>query len=222
MRWTRMAWPRKAKPDALAADISSNNRSFNAHQYASAGHLLIIIKATQGTNFTNPTHQVWTRDAHAAGLAVMHYHFCDGASPLLEAQHFWATVKPLWRNGDRLAIDFEQPALGALGPRGPAYLAALDHELHKHSGQWAIGYTFASALSPSLRVQSGKWWVAAFGNTWPARARRQLPNGTMWAWQFTDGLEGAQGPRGAAGIGQCDMSVLSPPIVQLLHKTLHR
>lgn len=222
-RWQRMPHPSNAQAGYLFADISNNNAvAFNAHAYASAGHLLIGLKASEGTTFTDGTHGLRADTAHGARVAVLHYHFCSGFDAINEARHFWTVVKPKWKNGDRLAIDIEQPALGRLGGRAPAYLSAFDQELHKLSGQEAIGYTFRSALSSSLKVRSDKWWVAAFGNVWPAGARRHLPSGTMWAWQYTDGTIGAAGPRGAAGIGRCDMSVLSPPIVALLRKTLHR
>lgn len=223
MIWQRMPHPSHAPERFLFADISSNNASFDAQKYASAGHLLIGIKATQGRGFVNPDWSAWVRDAHANRLAVLHYHFVDGSGAVSEANHFWMTARQHFdASRDRLAIDFENPALARLGAAAPGYLAEFDHQLHHLSGIHAIGYTFRSALSAALRVDSGKWWVAAFGNQWPAGARRRLPSGTLWAWQFTDGEIGADGPRGAAGIGRCDVSVLSPPIVNLLRKTLRR
>lgn len=218
-----MPHPDRAKPAFLFADISSNNAGFDAGAYARAGHLLIAIKATEGNTFVNPDWQTWSIAAHRARLAVMHYHFCTGVSPIAEAAHLWNTIRLGFNPRiDRIAIDFEQPAISRLGSRGPAYLAELDQQIHKLSGVWSIGYTFASELSPQLQVHSRKWWVASFGNKWPAGRFRKLPAGTMWAWQFTDGTAGADGPRGAAGIGRCDVSVLSPPIVSLLKHSLRR
>lgn len=227
-RWRPMPHPNRAPAAFLFADISSNNgglTAFNPTAYSKAGHLLIGIKATEGDSYVNPMHYAWTVGAHGAHVAVLHYHFVTGkTTAAAEAAHFWANVKSSFDHRcDRLAIDFEGPAFTALGSRSAGYLSAFDAELHKLSGQWAIGYTFRSALSSGLRVRSGKWWVASFGSTWPAAKFRRLPDGTMWAWQFTDGKLGAPGPRGLTGIaGTCDVSVLSPPIVVLLRKALRR
>jgi lysozyme len=224
MRWTRMPWPAKASAAYLFADVSSNNPSFNAVQYASAGHLLIAIKATQGATYVNPSYGRWCVDAHRCRLAVAHYHFVDGVDPVAEAQHFWAETRPHYvAKTDRLVVDIEDPALQKLGRDAPGWLHSFDRELHRLSGVWAEGYTFKDALTPDLRLTSGKWWVASYGNQWPSGARRALPNGSLWAWQYADGgPAGPAGPRGAAGIGACDMSVLSPPIVTLLRKSLKR
>lgn len=224
-RWQPMPHPNKAPASFLFADLSSNNgaNAFDAAAYAKAGHLIIGIKASEGDSYVNPYHSGWTSSAHTHHVAVLHYHFITGSGAILEARHFWNTVKPLWRDGDRLAGDFEQPALGKLGAGANEYLAIFDHELERLSGQQMIGYTFRSALSSTLRVLSGKWWVASFGDAWPAGRFRRLANGSLWAWQFTDGKLGAAGPRGLTGInGRCDVSVLSPPIVALLRRTLRR
>lgn len=223
-RWTAMPWPAKASPAFLMADISSHNPAFNAAAYSSAGHLAIAIKATQGTNYINPSFGAWCVAAHRHRLAVVHYHFLDGLSTgVSEARWFWSEVRPHFTGGlDRLVVDFEEPALGTLAAYGPAYLQEFDRELHRLSGISCEGYTFKSALTARLRLNSGAWWVAAYGDQWPAGALRKLPNGTLWGWQFTDGQIGARGPRAAAGIGHCDLSVLNPAIVRALRKALHR
>lgn len=227
LKWQPMPHPNRAGPNFLFVDISSNNGpdAFNASAYAKAGHLMIGIKATEGQDYLNPYHARQVTDAHAHRVAVLHYHFITGSGAILEARHFWAAVKPLWRRGDRLAGDFEEPALMKLGASANEYLAVFDHELERLSGVKMIGYTFRSALDDfALRVLSGKWWVASFGSKWPAGAFRRLPgSSTMWAWQFTNGTIGAPGPRGLTGIaGRSDVSVLAPPIVQLLKRELHR
>jgi hypothetical protein len=160
-----------------------------------------------------------------ADISSNNGHFVTGKTTgVTEAQHFWENVKASFNpRVDRLAIDFEGPAFTALGSRSGGYLAAFDGELHRLSGEWAVGYTFRSAISAGLHVRSEKWWVASFGGSWPAGPFRRLANGTMWAYQFTDGKIGAPGPRGLTGVaGTCDVSVLSPPIVALLQKALRR
>lgn len=202
------------------ADISSNNPTFDPSAYASAGHLLIAIKATEGTGYVNPDWQRWVTSAHGCRLAVCHYHFCDGASPIAEAAHFWTVVRPHFKVGvDRLLIDFENPALARLGSTAGRWLTELDRETIRLSGIRPIGYTFASAISAALQLQSRTWIIAAWGTTQPSGAFRRIANGTLWGWQYTDGqVDPSGGPRSAAGIGQCDMSVISPPIVSMVRK----
>ena len=217
-----MAYPSKASSADVFADISDNNLGFDAQQYASAGHGLIAIKATQGQHVISPSWAQWTQAAHSERVAVAHYHFCQLENPRLEAEHFWETIRPHFKPGwDRLVLDLE------VGPQSdwPLYLSVLDNELERLSGLQAIGYTFASGLSPQLEIRSGKWWVAAWGTAQPGGRLRQLPNGTLWAWQYAQGFPAVHpsgGPAAAAGIGACDMSVLAPPIVSLIRKATRR
>jgi GH25 family lysozyme M1 (1,4-beta-N-acetylmuramidase) len=209
MSWHRMSSPADAKAGELFADISANQSTFNAAAYASAGHRLIMIKATQGENYLNPAHASWTTSAHLHGLAVAHYHFCELSNPLLEARAFWERVRPVFDPArDRLVLDLEigNPATW------PTYLRELDNELLRYSTLKAVLYTFASAVSPQLVVRSGKYHLAAWGTRQPSGPFRRLINGgTLWAWQYTDDeIDPAAGPRAFAGIGPCDGSVLNP------------
>ena len=217
-RWQPMAYPAHAATAELFADISSNNSQFDAHKYASAGHLMIAIKATEGTGYANPYWPRWTIDAHTQRLAVTHYHYCrpDQSDPKLEAQRFWDCVRPHFAaKTDRLALDIETDNEADW----PAYLAEVDAELHRLSGIDAIGYTYAAAITPQLQLRSGKWWIASYGTSQPSGARRKLANGSLWAWQYTDGhVNPSHGPTAAAGIGHCDMSVLSPAIIALIKR----
>ena len=77
-------------------DVSSNNHTgalFNWQAVKAAGIDGVYVKATQGTQYTNPYLLMDTRDARAAGLAVGIYHFYDAAvgDPEAQAQHFIAS-----------------------------------------------------------------------------------------------------------------------------------
>lgn len=156
-------------------------------RYAASGALLIACKATEGTTWVDPTHAENARNAHGAGLAVWHYHFArPDADPdaVGEAGHFWSTVKPLYKPGDRLVLDIElqHPA----GPAGlVAYTHALDGHLHHISGVHAVAYTYDSLLREtgrSWQVSSGDWWIASYGK----RPARLGAGRRMVAWQQTD------------------------------------
>ena len=73
-------------------DVSSNNHSgvlMNWQDVKAAGYDGVYVKATQGTQYTNPYLLMDTRDAKNAGLEVGIYHFYDDtATPDAQAQHF--------------------------------------------------------------------------------------------------------------------------------------
>jgi lysozyme len=217
-----MAAPNKAVEHQLVADISANQTSFNAAAYASAGHLLITIKATEGLGYVNPRWEEWTMQAHQHGLAVNHYHFTNPApSGVAQAQRFWDTVRPHFTKGlDRVMVDIET------GDQAdwPGFLEDYDQELHRLSGLDTIGYTFASALSPRLRLRSKLWMVAAWGRQRPVSSRLRLPCGTLWGWQYTGGQGSPSGgPQTAAGIpGFCDLTVLRNQTVRNLQHDLKK
>jgi len=202
-----IASPRGATEAQLAADISSNNASFDPAIYASAGHLLITIKATEGIGYTNPEWDQWAHEAHQHKLAVNHYHFAQLVDPIEEARHFWLTIRKRFKTGvDRVMIDIETGDQ----EHWPVFLERFDTELHRLSGLEAIGYTFAAALSPALRLRSNLWMVAAWGTQRPGTARLTLPCGRLWGWQYTGGQGSPSGgPVKAAGIpGEIDLTVL--------------
>jgi lysozyme len=73
---------------------------------AQAGIAAVILKATQGTGFVDPTFLPRVAEARAAGLLVGAYHFLDGSSPAEQAAHF-LTVAVSEGMVKWLALDWE-------------------------------------------------------------------------------------------------------------------
>jgi lysozyme len=48
----------------------------------------VILKATQGTGFVDPTFLERAAEARSASLLVSAYHFLDASSPAQQAAHF--------------------------------------------------------------------------------------------------------------------------------------
>jgi len=76
-------------------DVSSNqhpaNQPIDWEKVADAGWGFAIVKATQGTSYTNPWLARDLDDARAAGLFVGAYHFYEtGPSPESQAEYFVA------------------------------------------------------------------------------------------------------------------------------------
>jgi GH25 family lysozyme M1 (1,4-beta-N-acetylmuramidase) len=210
-------------PRQLFADISSNNPGFHGHAYKSAGHRVIAIKATEGVTFTSPPYAAWAHAAHAAGLAVVHYHFArpELGQPRQQAQHFWATVKAHYLRGrDRLVADVETGSPS----EAVAWLREYEAELATLAGtephDQLIGYTFKSYYeAAALELHSRAWWIAAWGPLMDLRGdlgRHQY----LWAQQFTDGQVGPE-PHAFAGIaGICDGSLINKRSLDLIERAL--
>ena len=204
------------------ADISANNASFNAKEYAAAGHLAIAIKATEDKDYVSPSYVKWVTDAHNHKLAVFHYCFArpERGGADAQADHFWHTVKPHFhRPGDYVIVDIEtgHPATGA------GFAKEYDNHLKRISGTHPKLYTFESYLDEGhVAVSSKEVWLAAWGKERPGGNSWKYAGQMLWAWQFTDGVNGPQ-PHTFAGVsGPCDGSQLNPAITAHLKKALHR
>src|SRR5271169_4494007 len=80
--------------------------SQNFAETAAAGIAAVILKATQGTGFVDPTFLARAAEAKAAGLLVGAFHFLDGSSPAAQVAHF-LTVAVSEAAVNWLALDWE-------------------------------------------------------------------------------------------------------------------
>lgn len=184
-------------------DLSSNNArvgaaSFNAAEYAAAGHVTVAIKVSQGDSYINPYWRQWAKDAHEAHLSLVLYHYGDNtASPAAQATHF-ATV--LHASGlflpahDAVALDLEQGE----SPTDPVVFRSMFETATRRAGLNGLvlysdaGYmnTYGIGLRPA---QGGRAWVADISNG-------PLPAGwfgpSPWARQYTwtGQVKGVTGP----------------------------
>lgn len=196
-------------PNRFMADVSSNNPQFVALDYRKAGHVRVGIKATEGDGYVNPYHETWTDEAHANNLAVLHYHFCTSlnGSYVGQLNHFWRTVRPLWKDGDLLCLDVEKE----VETLGPVHLAeqvsGMANYLHGTAEQDPVLYMnlyYHNLLTAHLKLRNRWFWIAAYGTVKPSLPRADR----LWAWQQSDGKVGKP-PYEAAGIGRCDISELN-------------
>lgn len=191
------------------ADISNYTGRFQAHQYASAGAMLVMILATDGPDFVSDKHAEQAAHAHEAGLRVWHYHFCrPEADPTAHGEmgHFWGQVKPHFHPGDRLILDVERMHPLGLGPLKD-YVRALDATLHHISGIAQATYipdSLFRQLGPALQIISGDFHIASWGGT----VARLGYGRRMIAQQVSNGAEGTP-PFRLPGIGSCDTNRLA-------------
>lgn len=197
-------------------DQYEGNPEPDLERYAHYGHVLYAHKASEGCFHVDKRHAARVQRAHEQGLSVLHYHYCrpdEGKLPKLEAQAFWAAVKPLWRPGDYLALDTESGAREWGGPWG-VYTPELWNQLHQISGHSALEYgstDFLRSKLPVRFVRGLRRWEAAYGPR-PSWGPWHRP---WWAWQLSDGQIGPQ-PHGLAGITSGDVSILRLDVALVL------
>lgn len=95
-------------------DISSYQAELNAGIVPSD---FVIIKATEGTNYINPTWEEQAGQALQAGKLLGLYHFASTGNPITEADFFISVVKN-YIGKAVLVLDFEAGAINAWGNVG--------------------------------------------------------------------------------------------------------
>ena len=174
---------------------------------AKAGIAAVILKATQGTGFVDPTFLSRAAEARAAEVEVGAYHFLDGSNPAEQAAHF-LTVAVFEGMVNWLALDWEPYPPSQANVMQAATAAA---SVQAATGKWPVLYTIRSMLSgPNKTLSNCPLWLAEYGT------RPICPPGfTEWRlWQHTDGQVGSAVVP-VPGIGPCDRSKFAGTIDQL-------
>lgn len=194
----------------LFADISNNNRSYNAVEYAKAGHVFVAIKATEGVSYVDANHRAWVLHSHLHHIGVAHYHFARpdlNNSATAEAAHFLGVVNPLAGPRDYLVLDLERAT-----PNGwahdPEWSSEFDAYVQHASRFHTVLYASRSVLDTSdafLFGDNRRVWDA----DWSGDPNYAPKGYTVLFRQYTDGVSGP-GPREFAGIGRCDGNRMTP------------
>ena len=205
---------RRSAINAVFADLSGWNEGVNLRDYRDSGHRIIVLKATQGTDFTSDAFVERWKKARELGLKRVAYHWAEPhqSTPEAEARVFAAFVK---RHGlyaaDVLALDWEEPKWTR---KGDVWVARF---VTASPPQLDFLYSYGPYAARTLtRMPRGlRYWHAAYirnpTSTVPAWARPYLS-----AVQHTDGINGNP-PHYAPGCGtlggkrRCDMNRLLVP-----------
>ena len=193
----------------LFADLSSANPHFDAGEYKRSGHILVAIKATEGTSYVNPLHRGYSLRAGLEHVGVVHYHFARpdvGNRPADEAEHFLRWALPLAGPRDYLLLDLERAT-----PQGyrhdPEWSQAFDRYVIDHSRFNTILYANKSTLQ-----QSDNWLVNLLKRVhdadWSNDPDYAPPGYKCVFRQLTDGVIGPA-PHSLPGIGECDVNRMS-------------
>jgi GH25 family lysozyme M1 (1,4-beta-N-acetylmuramidase) len=172
----------------------------------SAGVAAVVLKATQGSGFIDPTYAPRVAQARAAGLMVGAYHFLDATSPIEQMAHFLSVVGTT--DGVLLAVDFEAYAISQATA---VQAASAVMTVKSATGRFPVLYTGRYMLdAPNPMLSQCPLWLAEYGT------RPVCPPGwSQWKlWQHTDGQVGSA-PVPVRGIGPCDRSRFAGTIDQL-------
>lgn len=168
-------------------DLSSFQAGVNLGAVRRAGHSFVIVKASQGVNYTNPYFATHVAQAKAVGLIASAYHFLDGSDGRAQGQHFVATLvrAGVMPGSVRVWADFE-----AYPSSNPTH-AVLHTFLQTVE---AAGYT-TGIYSASFYwdPMPGTWGCTTCAQKplWQAAYSSRRPNPLQpWTraalWQFTD------------------------------------
>lgn len=144
-------------------DIASYQASLNPA--AIAGTDFIIIKATQGTGYVNPTWRAQADQTLQAGKLLGLYHYISGGDAAAEAQYFVNAVRP-YVGRALLALDWEQLQNSAWG--NVNYLESVAREVIRLTGVKPLLYASASihgAVAPVAQRLDCGLWIAQYATT---------------------------------------------------------
>ena len=123
----------------------------------------VIIKATQGTGYTNPDYARSYAQAKAAGKCLGVYHYAEGGSPTAEADYFLKQVGS--RVGECvLALDWEGEQNGAFGVNDFSWCKAWLDRVASKTGVNPLLYTSQSVMGRFNGIGNYGLWVAQYAD----------------------------------------------------------
>jgi lysozyme len=165
-------------------DLSHHNATPDFRDAFSGGLRAVILKATQGLTYTDPTYQARARPARDAGLMAGAYHFGVNADGVKQADYFLKQVQPDERT--LLALDWETNPSG--GTMTLAQAHAFVERIHQKTGRYPLLYSGSAFLKERLGrfydpiLSKCPLWLAQYG----PRANVQASWKTWTLWQYTD------------------------------------
>lgn len=169
-------------------DLSHHQQTVDFGRMARDGIQFVMLKATQGTGYVDPTFAPRAQQAHDAGLQVGAYHFAEVDTDVIaNVSHFLDTVRPTPASRRLLVLDVERLD-GMSGSHAGLWSAVFVRLLARETGHRPWVYTNASFANAcnlgGLLARDVNLWVAS----WTSRPQPTLPAGfsTWGMWQFTN------------------------------------
>lgn len=151
----------------------------------------VMMKATQGVNYIDPTFKDRMATARANGLLVGSYHFGTGEDPIVQAHHWLETAKP--QAGDVLEFDWEDNPNGASMTYEQA--CAFVREVFQKIGRFPLLYG-SNYLSEKIPSSGDSILFSCPLSLASYTAKPKIPRGwkNYTLWQFTGDGQGPFSP----------------------------
>lgn len=180
----------------------------------------VILKATQGTYYLDPTFNTRVEAAAAAGLRVGAYHFMTAADSAAQVDKFLGSVNA---GPDFLvALDYEPNTTGREGTANITTLVECCHEIEDRISRKAViygGSLINETIGRASPEDAGylaqhRFWLSRYGVNDPLSPMHgEAPPWTAvwpkpWLWQFAGDGTGSHGivVPGIHGGGSVDMN----------------
>lgn len=179
-------------PTCHVLDLSHHNDVRSFDEIAASGVIGVILKASQGTSFEDPTYQQRSYEALKAGLKVASYHYLEGGDIAEQMRWFLEVVQPV--EGERLVIDHEADASLEELVQAVNILASDPHdvEITVYSGHLIkeqLGDDYDETLAGLTSL-----WIAQYGCAMPSWPSKTWPTVALWQWSDSESCPGVNGP----------------------------
>ncbi len=176
----------------VVVDLSHFNTVTSFSEIKQSGMVGVIHKATEGTNWQDPTYASRKQQALAAGLWWGAYHFGVNEDGAAQAKYFLSVVNP--GPQDLLALDFEQ------NPSSQMTIAQAEQfvtEVYNSTGRYPGFYSDALVGdllggSPNSILANCWFWRAQYGGSSPS-VPPAWPSWTMWQYTESGSVPGVGG-----------------------------
>lgn len=145
----------------------------------------VIVKATQGTHYINPTCDPVIQQAIKDKKLWGFYHYAESKDPVAEAEYFVKNCKNYFGKGIP-AIDWEQEQNSAYG--STTWVKKFVDRVHELTGVWCVIYTGRYQI-PQVQncVNNCGLWLAEWGVSTPGNIT-PWDTWTIWQWTSTNGV----------------------------------
>lgn len=163
-------------------DLSHHNPEPDFVRLKSAGLVGVILKATEGTGYIDPTFAPRRERAKALDLAVVGYHFLKHGQVEQQMLNFLDVLHPV--KGERVVIDYEDSAC-TLGDLVDAVQALVRQPLNLQITVYGGGKLkgdLANSREQTLADFTSLWiaqYTSADSPSWP---KATWPVWSLWQW----------------------------------------
>lgn len=153
-----------------------------------AGTQAVIVKATQGLGYVNPSCDAQYQLAKKNGMLLGVYHYAGGGDPVAEANYFYNNIKGYVHEAI-LVLDWEEAQNAQY--TNPNWCRTFVNRIHELTGVWCIMYGNRQDMNYFVNcVDTCALWFAGYPDlrdSWtpPAFQYDISPWKNLFAWQFT-------------------------------------